>query len=127
MAEPTLKSKFENVSKGVVGAVVFGLDGKPKGIPVPYKGVVWLTEEEEILTANAPRNEADNPFANGTFKLLVRGTEVAHARPIGSTQEPPAEPEPEPESETPDEPPAEGDRPEAADASGANSARNCCT
>jgi hypothetical protein len=124
MAEAQLKSKFENVSKGVAGAVVIGLDGKPQGVPVPFKGVIWLSEEEEILTANAPRNEADNPFTNGTFKLLTRGTEIAHARPIGSlTQSEPGEPaDAEPAAEPPPEPPAPpapDDRPPSDDAAGA--------
>lgn len=102
MAE--VKSKFRNSGKGVVGVVVIGLDGKPEGIPVQPGAFCWLTEEEQVLTANAPANDSDNPFENGSLTLEVRGSEANTARKIGEDQEPaapvaqpaaPAEPEPE--------------------------------
>jgi hypothetical protein len=54
--------KFINPTGGFVGANVFGPDGKPTAVPVEPGGEVWLTEAEERMTAEAPRNGADNPF-----------------------------------------------------------------
>lgn len=95
MAEPA--SKFQNTSPGVAGAVKLDLDGKPQGVPVRPKGEVWLTEQEQILTANAPRNEQDNPFTNGTFTLIAKGSELGNQRPIGDDQNPQGTSDPDPE------------------------------
>lgn len=89
------KSKFENRSKGILGVIKLDLEGKAKGFPVPYKGTVWLSAHEQALTANAPRNEHDNPFVNGNLVLLVKSDEIEYSRPIGDQQEPGA-PAPEP-------------------------------
>lgn len=97
------KSKFRNAGKGVVGVVTIGLDGRPKGIPVSPNDFVWLTEEEQVLTANAPRNPEDNPFTNGSLQLEVRGSEANTARPIGDEQEP-AAPVASPAAEEPEVP-----------------------
>lgn len=56
------KEQFQNMSGGFIGAVVIGPKGDEKGIPVEPGGTVWLSEEEQILTANAPRLASDNPF-----------------------------------------------------------------
>lgn len=89
------QSKFTNVSGGVAGAVKLDHEGHAKGVAVFPNESVWLTEKEEILTANAPRNEADNPFVNGTFRCDVKSADAGHARPIGSKHanaEPPERP-----------------------------------
>lgn len=98
------ESKFRNTAKGVIGVVKIGLDGKPKGVPVSADDFVWLSEEEQVLTANAPRNDSDNPFTNGSLTLEVRGSEANTARPIGDDQQnlPPAEPAPETSEEVPE-------------------------
>jgi hypothetical protein len=85
----TLRTEFKNVSGGVQGAVIVDETGKPKGIPVSDGDSVWLTEAEEILTANAPRRAEDNPFTNGAFIVLTRASEAANRRPIGSRDEAP--------------------------------------
>lgn len=54
--------KFTNPTLGFVGANVFGPDGKPTAIAVEPGGEVWLTPEEERMTAEAPRLAQDNPF-----------------------------------------------------------------
>lgn len=54
--------KFINPTGGFVGANIFGPDGKPTSIPVEPGGEVWLTPEEERMTAEAPRLSQDNPF-----------------------------------------------------------------
>jgi len=76
------RSEFINESAGYVGAVVLQ-KGEPTGISVEPGASVWLTEEEQILTANAPTKDEDNPFTNGTFKLKTAATEIANRRPIG--------------------------------------------
>lgn len=93
-----VKSKFQNTSRGVAGAVILTHEGKPRGIPVAPKAEVWLSIEEQALTANAPRNAHDNPFTDGTFTLIAKGEDLVHERPIGDDQEPTpvAEPDPDP-------------------------------
>lgn len=54
--------KFINPTPGFVGANVFGADGKPTAVAVEPGGEIWLTEQEERMTAEAPRNADDNPF-----------------------------------------------------------------
>lgn len=103
------KSKFRNTSGGVAGAIQLDHQNQAKGIPVYPNEEVWLTEQEQVLTANAPRNPEDNPFENGTFTLEVKAQDVAHSRPIGDLQEVPAEyagPEPPEETEIVEEQPA---------------------
>jgi hypothetical protein len=80
----TLRTEFKNVSGGVQGVVIVDDAGKPKGIPVRDGDAIWLTEAEEILTANAPRRDEDNPFTNGAFIVLTRASEAPNRRPIGS-------------------------------------------
>lgn len=85
MAEP--RSEFRNESAGFIGVVVME-EGKPRGISVEPGDSVFLTEEEQIATANAPRDDKDNPFVNGALKLLTPATEIANRRPIGDTLAP---------------------------------------
>jgi hypothetical protein len=106
------KSKFKNVSGGVAGAIQLNHEGKAAGVPVFPNESIWLTEQEQVLTANAPRNESDNPFVNGTFQLEIKAEDAAYARPIGDTQQ--ADPPPAPPEGEPEPPPSEGD-PEGID------------
>lgn len=88
------KSKFTNVSGGVAGAVQLDHEGHAKGVAIFPGESIWLTEQEEVLTANAPRNESDNPFTNGSLRLDVRAVDAGHARPIGSKMDQPMEERP---------------------------------
>jgi hypothetical protein len=54
--------KYTNITPGFVGVNVFAPDGKPTSIAVEPHGEVWLTPEEERMTAEAPRRAEDNPF-----------------------------------------------------------------
>lgn len=81
------KSKFRNTSGGVAGAVTLDANNQARGVPVYPDESIWLTEMEQMLTANAPRNEVDNPFTDGTFTLEVRSEDATHARPIGDLQD----------------------------------------
>lgn len=59
---PIEKQQFKNESAGWVGAVVIGPKGDDRGIAVEPGGHVWLSEAEQVLTANAPRRPEHNPF-----------------------------------------------------------------
>jgi len=100
------QSKFTNVSGGVAGAIKLNHRSEPQGVAVFPNESIWLTEQEEVLTANAPRNPEDNPFTNGTYRLDVRAADAAEARPIGSRQQeqPPAPPQPAAEPGDEDDP-----------------------
>jgi hypothetical protein len=56
------KQQFLNQSGGWLGVVVIGPKGDEQGISVEPGMTVWLSEPEQILTANAPRSPEDNPF-----------------------------------------------------------------
>lgn len=60
------KQQFQNQSGGYVGAVVIGPRGDDVGVAVEPGGYVWLSEQEQRLTANAPRQAKDNPFVKQT-------------------------------------------------------------
>lgn len=56
------KQQFSNATDGWIGAVQISVKGEEVGVAVEPGGTVWLSEAEQILTANAPRRAADNPF-----------------------------------------------------------------
>jgi hypothetical protein len=56
------KQQFQNNTDGWIGAVVIGPNGQERGIAVEPGGTVWLSEPDQVLTANAPRRAQDNPF-----------------------------------------------------------------
>lgn len=62
MSPQIQKQQFVNNDAGWVGAVVIGPKGDELGVAVEPGGTVWLSEPEQILTANAPRRPEDNPF-----------------------------------------------------------------
>jgi hypothetical protein len=64
------KQQFENQSGGWVGAVVIGPKGDEQGVAVEPGQTVWLSEAEQILTANAPRLAEDNPFLEKVTKVI---------------------------------------------------------
>jgi hypothetical protein len=79
------KSEFRNASQGHVGVITLEPGGKEKAIAVRPGHSVWLTEDEQILTANAPRQDEDNPFLNGDLELVTAPKDVRNRRPIGHT------------------------------------------
>jgi hypothetical protein len=85
------KSKFKNTGSGVAGAIQLDHQNQAKGVAVYPGESVWLSEQEQVLTAQAPRHEEDNPFTNGTFTLEVKAEDVTTSRPIGDHQADPAE------------------------------------
>lgn len=109
MSTPTiLKDQFRNDSPGVVGAVTVNNRGEVHGVPVYPGDTVWLSEEEQVLTANSPRDPANNPLVNGTFTLIAEQGEFKNARPTRPVAETPPEGERPADEEvaTPDAAPA---------------------
>jgi hypothetical protein len=80
----TSKDEFRNVTDGWLGVVTIDHTGKASGTSVEPGGSCFMTEEEQILTANAPRSDEDNPFTNGSLRLLRRGLEIKNRRPYGA-------------------------------------------
>lgn len=79
-----VKDEFRNVTTGWIGVVTIDGRGDSQGIPVAPGQSVWLSEEEQIATANAPQSDADNPFTNGTLAIVAKGSEVKNRRPFGA-------------------------------------------
>lgn len=69
-AAPSEKQEFKNTTQGVVGAVRIDRKGDEIGVPVQPGESVFLSQEEQIATANAPRSKADNPFLPQPFKIV---------------------------------------------------------
>jgi hypothetical protein len=109
-----IRDEFRNTTDGFIGVVQFvGPHREPKGTAVEPHGTVWLNEDEQILTANAPRSDADNPFVNGTLELVTKGREMRSRRPYGeqaTTVEAEAEAETEAETGAPPEPAGEPEK-----------------
>lgn len=114
MSTPTiLKDQFRNDSPGVIGAVSVNNRGEVQGIPVYPGDTVWLSDEEQVLTANSPRDPADNPLINGSFTLIAEQGEFKNARPVRPVAETPPEGERPADEEvgTPDAAPADAPPP----------------
>lgn len=92
------KQQFKNAAQHVIGAVVLDPQNQPKGVPLQPGETILLSDTEQRLTANAPRDPANNPLANGQ---LVPSTDE---RPTRSER--PLEAPPEPPPAAPTEPPA---------------------
>lgn len=84
---------YENISGHVVGVIKLREhDGKPNAIGVRAGERIGLNEVEQRLTRNAPKNAADNPFANGDLTAVVEDrTEDEPVTPVEETP-PPVEP-----------------------------------
>lgn len=68
MSPAIQKQQFRNESGGWIGVVLIGPKGDEQGHAVEPGQTVWLSEAEQILTANAPRRPEDNPFVPQTFQ-----------------------------------------------------------
>lgn len=115
------KRKFINPTPGWVGCTIINEEGKREGFPVePNGGFVWLSEQEERLTAEATRRAEDNPFVKTWERTVGHDaegrpiTEIEHgmlvladepARPIASARFTPSQAE-RAAAEAPDQPPA---------------------
>lgn len=56
------KREFKNMTGGHLGAVIINRKGEPEGVSIPPGETIFLSDEEQELTANAPRRAEDNPF-----------------------------------------------------------------
>lgn len=127
MADTNVRDEFRNTTDGWIGVVQFvGPHREPKGTAVDPHGTVWLNEDEQILTANAPKRDEDNPFvprkvqdpesgelvdAPAMLELVSRGTEIRSRRPFGANPGAPVEqPEETGAAPAPEGEPAEGER-----------------
>lgn len=79
---PEEKSEFRNTKPHVIGVTLYDEENKPKGGWVRPGDTIWLSEREQIATANAPRNPKDNPLSNGTLVEVTKATEVRNRRPL---------------------------------------------
>lgn len=86
---PQQKTEFQNMSGGIVGVVTIEPGGKPVAIPVRPDATVWLSEEEQIATANAPQRDEDNPFINGQLVKVTDAADIKNRRPIGDNADSP--------------------------------------
>lgn len=93
------KTHFENTTDGYVGVVTLDPRGVEKAIAVEPHGRVWLSPEEQQLTADASKKAESSPFvehpythfdektgdviATGSRPLLV---EVTEPRPTPASE-----------------------------------------
>lgn len=82
----TEKSEFRNTRDYYIGVVVKREDGKMKGMALQPGETVLMDEQEQMATANAPRQESDNPFTNGDLELVQSARALANRRPIGDSK-----------------------------------------
>lgn len=82
--EPAKKDRFINRSGGWLGVLV-----RAPGTATGFKGVslypgqdVDLDEEEQSMTANAPRDPRGNALANGSLELIAEGMNFKGRRPL---------------------------------------------
>lgn len=85
---PTARSEFKNARDHYIGVMTEREDRKMKSLALAPHATIWLSEEEQIATANACRKDEDNPFVNGDLELLTPATVVANRRPIGFSEHP---------------------------------------
>src|SRR4051794_18176475 len=64
------KQQFHNETGGYLGVVVLSPKGEEVGVSIPPDGYVFLSEDEQRLTASAPRNPKDNPFIEQEFETI---------------------------------------------------------
>lgn len=121
------RSEFRNVSGHVIGVVTRRDNNNMKSLALMPDDSIWLDEEEQIATANAPRFDEDNPFENGDLELVTKAKQILNRRRIGYTEQPQvlaseasdAEPpeegtEGEPDAEEESDPAGSGGSPEEA-------------
>lgn len=94
------KAEFRNTLDGVYGVVIIEPGGKQTAIPLQPGETVWLSEDEQILTANSHKAAADNPFVEREIEhvdgdkrwkdtlppileLITTPRPIASGRPIG--------------------------------------------
>jgi hypothetical protein len=64
------KQQFHNETGGYLGVVVLNVKGEEVGVSIPPDGYVFLSAQEQRLTANAPRDPKNNPFVEQEFETI---------------------------------------------------------
>jgi hypothetical protein len=96
------RSEFRNISGHVIGVVTRRDNNNMKSLALMPDDSIWLDEEEQIATANAPRYDEDNPFENGDLELVTKAEQILNRRRIGYTKQPQVR-APEADAEPPEE------------------------
>ena len=68
------KKPYKNQTAGWLGVVKLDHLGAQVGHAVEPFGTVYLTDDEAILTARAPRDPKDNPFEEQVFQFIENDT-----------------------------------------------------
>jgi hypothetical protein len=84
----TERSEFRNDAGHVIGVITRRENNLMKSMALMPDQTVWLDEEEQIATANAPRFDDDNPFENGFLTLVTKAENIINRRRIGYTKQP---------------------------------------
>lgn len=74
--------RYQNISGSVIGVVVRKPDGRFGGVPCYPGETVDLDHDEQVATANAPRDPRSNVLANGQMKVIMSDLEAAERRPL---------------------------------------------
>lgn len=77
---------FRNNVDRVIGVVTLDHHNDPKGTPLQPGETAYLNETEMRMTANAPRDPADNPFTNGDLVEVSPDERPVDPRPIPAHQ-----------------------------------------
>lgn len=77
------KQEFRNATPGTIGVVVIQ-GGKEVALPLVSEATIWLSEDDQIATANAPARDEDNPFVSGALVAVGKPEGVRNRRPIGT-------------------------------------------
>lgn len=77
------KQEFRNATPGTIGVVVIQ-QGKEQALPLVAGATIWLSEEDQIATANAPARDEDNPFVSGALEAVGKPEGLKNRRPIGT-------------------------------------------
>lgn len=62
------RQEFINTTDGQLGVSIFDVKGDPTSRAVGPGETVWLSADEQQLTANAPQRAEDNPFLIRAYK-----------------------------------------------------------
>lgn len=77
------RQQFRNTTPNVLGVNIFEPGtGKPTAIALMPDETVWMSEDEQRMTAQAPRDHRANPFVTGALVA------VTDERPIGKNARP---------------------------------------
>ena len=77
------KQEFRNATPGTIGVVLIQ-GGKEVALPLVAEATIWMSEEDQIATANAPARDEDNPFVSGALVAVGKPQGLKNRRQIGT-------------------------------------------